>query len=719
MKNRRKILLYLGYSVVILTLLSLSLLSQATQGSQKFENYYLPLLITIAIGIILLLTIVVSYLIKIFLNYRKGLAGASLSITILWRTLLLAFFPMLFISYFAFKFLNYEFQSSFDEGINQALNNALVLSKKALQVRALNALDDSKAISRELTQLDYKSLKRRLESIRQRTGAYELTVVDERGFIQAFASADLTAVIPPIPEYGDFVRVQQERGIFTLESDSTHFQIRTLVSIDLNENSPNYYLQTVFQIPDTVSELTEQVNRTISERDRFNYLMPRVNRSFVFVLILVVLLAILLLILASISFANDMAQPIRELIQGTKRLSRGDFQGSIVVKRNDDFGTLMQSFNRMTGSLKAATEEAEHNRERVESERAYLETIIDHMTSGVMTLDYEYRLQTYNNRAESLLNNDLSQAIYGDLEVLDASLETYSHLIKQVLFSYEKGKSSEIEVEIASGGDNNVLIANITPLPSTDDLHGGYVVIFEVLGEYLQQQKQAAWEEVARRLAHEIKNPLTPIQLAAERLNYKLSGHLDEKEQRVLSRSIDVITKQVNSLKDMVNDFANFAKPVTASKTQLAFSLLLKDVFDLYRGHYEGINFHLQLDASNDNINANAQVLRQVLHNLAKNAIEACEAQRDKHPEFIGEISFLLTSDKTLRLCITDNGIGLPDTSQGQVFDPYVTTKEKGTGLGLAIVKKMVQEHQGTIKLSNRQDKQGAMAVLEFPLVEE
>lgn len=722
--NRRKILFYLGYAVALLSLLSLLLLSQATQGSQKFENYYQPLLITIAVGILCLLSIVIIYFYDIFSNYRRKLPGASLSLTILWRTLLLAAVPFFFIAYFAFKFLNYEFQSSFDEGINDALNSALVLSQKALDVRAVQALEDSHEVAKEITFYNFKELQTQLNKVRRRIGAHELTVFDEKGFIQAFAGSDLSVVLPLIPDHSAFSRVESEGGIFTLEKHNANFSIRTLIDVD-KYGSSNYYLQAVFQIPDTVSNLTEQVNRTINERDRFNYLMPRVSRSFVFVLILVVLLASLLLILSSIGFAGDMAKPIRDLVRGTKRVSKGDFEQQLIIKRNDDFGTLMQSFNGMTQSLKHATEEIEHNRDRIESERAYLATVINHMTAGVVTLDYQYRLQTYNERAKELLACDLSQAIYCDRAILGASLAAYKNLVNQVLQHYENGKQYEIEIEISTTEENKTLITNLTPLPSTDALHGGYVMIFEVLSDYLQKQKQAAWEEVARRLAHEIKNPLTPIQLAAERLNYKLSGQLDDKQQKMLSRSVDVITKQVTSLKDMVNDFSDFAKPLVTQKKPLKFSPLLNDVFDLYRGHYANVDFHLNIATAQDRILGNAQVLRQVLHNLLKNAIEACEMRGEKATNgYRGDItialenspSYLQSQEPRLILTITDNGIGLTE-SESQVFEPYVTTKEKGTGLGLAIVKKIIQEHQGAIKLKNRTDEQGTVVEITLSLL--
>ncbi|PID66749.1 MAG: hypothetical protein CR975_01580 [Gammaproteobacteria bacterium] len=708
-----KWIIRLGYFVTLITLISIFLLSQATQGSEKFEFFYETLLVSIFTGIILLFLIVFLLLWKIFRNYRHAVTGASLSLTILGRSLLLALLPLLFISFFAIKFLRYEFQSSFDKGISDALTNALVLSQKALNIRALQALQESQNVAETIAPYEYTVLQSNLEKIRRQVGANELTVFDEKGFIQAFSSADLSTIIPLVPEHSDFARVETEGGIFVIETDKEQFKIRVLT--DINKlGAPNYYLQSVFFIPDTVSKLTDQVNRTVSERDRFNYLMPRVNNSFIFVLLLALLLACLSLILSSVSFANDMVQPIKDLIRGTKNVSQGDFSRQVLVKRQDDFGTLINSFNQMTNYLKTATEEAEINRQKVESERAYLAAVINHMTSAVITLDYKGRLLTFNEFAEKLLECSLIEAVYINKEKLPFALEPYKNFINQLKLGDENQQGSEIEIEIAQSEITKRFIARLTALPSTDDLHGGYVIIFDEFGQYLERQKQAAWEEVARRLAHEIKNPLTPILLATERLNYKLSGHLPEKEQQVLKRSIDVISKQVNSLKNMVNDFSDYAKPITVKKTTLSLNKLLKDVFDLYQGHFEGIHFDLNIQAEREQISGNANVLRQVFHNVIKNAIEACEKNSN------GKI--IITSfnqDDKIVVTIDDNGGGLPDETSN-IFEPYITTKEKGTGLGLAIVKKIIDEHCGHIQLKNKAneqgDNQGVLVTLSFPL---
>ncbi len=710
--KKNKFIFQLGYFVTFITLLAIFFLSQATQGSKKFEEFYEYLLITTVIGIGCLFVIVVTFLWQTFRNYKNSVAGASLSLTILGRTLLLATIPLFFISFFSFKFLRYEFQSSFDKGISDALSNALVLSQKALNTRAIQALQESKNVAQLIAPYEYTTLQNNLESIRQRIHASELTVFDEKGFIQAFSSADQNMIIPLIPEHSDFIRVESESGIFVIESEEDKFKIRVLTNIN-KPGAPNYYLQSLFYIPDTVSELADQINKTVSERDKFNYLMPKVNNSFIFVLILALLLACLLLILSSIGFANDMVQPIRDLIKGTRNVSRGNFNRQVLAKRKDDFGTLIRSFNQMTLSLKYATEEAELNREKVESERAYLATVINHMTSGVITLDFRRRLLTYNERAEKLLACPLGEVVYLENEELGLNVEHYKNFISQLTLGYQDTNNKEIEIEVEQSNTTKHFIASLTALPSTDSLHGGYVIIFDEFGNYLQRQKQQAWEEVARRLAHEIKNPLTPILLAAERLNYKLSGHLQDSEQQLLTKSIDVITNQVKSLKNMVDDFSNYAKPSSNKKDRVVLNSLVRDVFALYQGHYENIHFELSIGAEKDLVYANSNLLRQVLHNLIKNSIEACGNSEES------TIAIASKNDgDTIIVEIRDNGFGLSKIDN-DIFEPYITTKEKGTGLGLAIVKKIIFDHNGEITLTNRKTERGAIATITLPLTNE
>jgi len=711
-KKIKKILSYLPYVVVFLTLLSLFFLSKATEGSQKFEQFYIPLLYSSISGIIFLILIVTIIVLKALNRYRLAIPGASLSMAILWRTLLLAFIPIVFISFFAFKFLGYEFQSSFDKGINDALNNALVLSKKSLSMHATQALNKTRAIATIIANYEYNQLQTQLDDIREKSKAYELAVFDEKGFIQSFSSLDTEKVIPVIPSHEDFIRATQQ-ATFVIDTDKKLFRIKTLVRIH-KIGPPNYYLQAIFYIPDSVSELAEQVNKTVAERDRISYLMPKVSDSFIMVLILVVSLSGLLLVLSSINFSNDIAKPIRVLIDGTKKVSRGNFSQQLFARRHDDFGVLIASFNQMMSSLKKATNEVELNKNKLESERAYLETVINHMTSGVITLDNRLRLLTYNEQAQKLLACSLLPAIGCAVDNLPAGLDDYKSLIEQLSLQSLQAKqkqTAEIEVGIDHQGDNKQLIANATMLPLSDRLKEGYVIIFDEVGFYLQKQKEAAWEEVARRLAHEIKNPLTPILLAAERLNYKLGEHLADKEKQLLNRSIEVISNQVKSMKSMVDDFSDFARPLSSKKIPISIEQIVKNVFYLYREQSSTIHFQLHLSALKDQVMGNEHLIRQMLNNLIKNAIEATEKQLQGQIEVVTK-----NQDDTIIISVKDNGIGLSPNNE-KLFDPYMTTKEKGTGLGLAIVKKIVQAHRGKIVLHNNVDQPGAMAVVYLPLL--
>lgn len=708
-KNR---ILGLGYLVAVITLVSIYLLAQSTEGSQQFEKNYYALLITIGMGIFCLFIIVSIYSVKLLSNYKKSIPGASLSLTILWRTLLLAIIPLLFLAFFAFKFLSYDFQTSFDEGIDSALNNSLILSQKALDNRALQALRDTNAAAIIIAPFEYIRLQSELEGIRNNIGAYELTVFDEKGFIQAFSGENRQVIVPNIPNHDNFLRVENEGGLFSIETQNLQFQIRTLTIIN-KPGAPNYYLQAIFHIPDTISDLTDQVSQTIAERDKFNYLKPKISSSFIYVLGLVLSLASLFLILSAINFANHMARPIRDLIRGTKKVSQGDFSQQLALDRKDDFGTLVNSFNLMTSSLKKATNEAEMNRLKVENERAYLATVINNMTSAVITLDDEKKLLTYNEYAEKLLDSDLSSIVFTPLLELTDTFAVYFQFISQLNIESMTTKTQESEITLTINKNQQQFIARITALPANHHRQGGFVVIFDDLTKYWEKQKQAAWEEVAKRLAHEIKNPLTPILLAAERLQYKLQDKLDENEVAVLNRSIEVITNQVKSLKNMVNDFSDFAKPVKTQKTPVIIHSLIQEINELYKDYYKNIQLTCALNAACDTVLGNESALRQVFHNLIKNAIESCDKQSN------GEIT--ITTSNTgnqLNVEVSDNGKGLPEDFQ-KLFDPYITTKEKGTGLGLAIVKKIIDEHHGNIQLRNRTTQSGAVAILTLPIPQE
>lgn len=702
----------LSISVILFTLISLYFLSKASEGSKQFENYYIPLIIFAVLGIGALFIIALTYLYKLFVNYKNKVPGTKLTVSLLLRTLLLAFIPIIFISFFAIKFLSYDFQISFDKGINEALNNSLKLSKKSIDIRAVQAYNKTKFITDIISRFDYQELMFKLEQIRKDSEAYELAVFDDNGFIMAMASQDQSKVIPSIPEPSEIYRSQERGSFFTIQSINDDYQIKIISRIE-RSISEVYYLQAIYSIPFSVSQLAQQVNATINERDKFYFIKPKISNTLTFTLLLIICAMSLLLLLSTIRFANNMTQPIRDLLKGTIKVAKGDFSQQFKMGRNDDFGILIRSFNSMTRSLDETTRLAEKNRVEVEKERAYLSTVINHINSAVITLDYKGNLLTYNTPAEKLLSADLS-VLFSDEEKIDNnnSITNYINFVNSLKPFLQQDKHIEEEIEVDINNRHKKFIIRVTALPVNKDILGGFVIIFDDLGLYWQKQKEAAWEEVARRLAHEIKNPLTPIQLAAERINYKLTPVLPEKEQSILSRSIEVITNQVKSMKDMVDDFSSYAKPTNDKKTVISVHSLLHELIDLYQqSEFKNITYHLQASANHHLIKGNANLLRQVFHNLIKNAVESIDNKTGGKIEIITE-----NSDNNLVIKVIDNGGGLNSDNQ-QIFEPYVTTKIKGSGLGLAIVKKIIIEHQGDIEINNNKN-EGACVTLKFPSYE-
>lgn len=710
--------------VISVTAIALILLALATQGMDAFEKVHKILMLVSVSGIVILFGIVAYYVARLLRNYLNKTPGAGLSINLLLRTLFLSAIPILFISYFAVQFTGYRFQATFDQRIDDALNNSLTLSEKTLEERRTQAINNTQEVARII--LASKNFTRRaanprlishFDGLRQYLNFDELTFFDQNGFVVTHSSKSSNRLIPT-PTSANEIILTDEIGTFNVvESIENGFQIRTVVryrdGIDLLDKSNRYYVQSVILIPDSLANLTKQVRETVNERDKFNYLRPRVNSGFIFVLTLMTLLSLLFLILSSVALSDYMVKPIRELIRATVKVRKGDFELATTdtPTRKDDFGTLLKSFNLMTNSLRDANSRAETSQKQVESQRAYLATVIQHISSPVITLNQHRELLMFNEQAERLLAMSLrplvknNAASSGSYLALMQQLDDDFHAIK------ETGQSFTKEVMIDVQDESIELFVKMAELPQIASNAGGFVIMFEPMAEFRQRERAQAWSEVARRLAHEIKNPLTPIQLATERLNYKLSSSLDEDEQQILKKSTNVIINQVKAMQNIVDDFSQFAKP-TAPENRTCFEVepLLNDVIALYESD-EGYQLRTEIKTTATCVRGESVKLRQVLHNVIKNAIEATQAVDTPMITVRAE-----RQDNQLVISIEDNGIGLPNNKDKAIFEPYVTTKEKGTGLGLAIVKKIMTEHNGSIVLQNNLDA-GVTVQLVLPIV--
>jgi nitrogen fixation/metabolism regulation signal transduction histidine kinase len=405
--------------------------------------------------------------------------------------------------------------------------------------------------------------------------------------------------------------------------------------------------------------------------------------------------------------AQQLVAPIRDLAQGTQAVAAGKYDLQLPPGRSDELGFLVDSFNQMMRNLAQARDQAETSQQLVEQQRAYLEVVLTRLSSGVITLDPAGLLHTFNAAAEQILGvrldtEDSEQASH---------LQSFFDAIRPHLDTTADWRQ---EVTLFSNSGRQILLCRGSSLPEIIGLQGGHVIVFDDITTLMQAQRDAAWGEVARRLAHEIKNPLTPIQLAAERIRRKYLNTLEPEDAGILDRGTHTIVQQVQAMKEMVDAFDEYARAPQLKLVQLSLNKLVTEVLYLYRDYPSEPAIELQLDPGKPSIKADAGRMRQLLHNLVKNSLEALGDAPD--PKIQITTRDCLDGDTAfVELSITDNGPGFPDSSIGNIMEPYVTTKPKGTGLGLAIVRKIVEEHGGLIELGNTADSTGAQVIIRLP----
>jgi PAS domain S-box-containing protein len=443
------------------------------------------------------------------------------------------------------------------------------------------------------------------------------------------------------------------------------------------------------------------------------YMRGQIKFSFALSLSLVLLLGLFAAAWAAVFTARRLVQPISDIAEGTRAVAEGDYNKQLPLPRvEDELGLLVSSFNSMTRRVARAHNALEDNRRKLQIQHNYLETVLRGLSTGVMALDAEGRIQTANRAADQILGVSLADLQGQSLEALGAASEVLQPFVEHSLQGLSAGvREGRAEVTLYRGGGRQVLLCRHSPLEVAPGEAGGHVLVFDDVTELVKAQRDAAWGEVARRLAHEIKNPLTPIQLSAERLRRKYLGSMAPEDGAVLDRATHTIVQQVEAMKAMVNDFSDYAKPSKLQLKPVRVDDFLAEVIALYEGGSQQV--HLERGAPGLMIEADAVRLRQVLHNLLKNALEAA-----------GEQGRILVSSRIgeeegrdyVEIAVSDNGPGFDPELIGQVFEPYVTSKTKGTGLGLAIVKRIVSEHGGVIQAENPSGG-GGRVVLRLPAI--
>jgi nitrogen fixation/metabolism regulation signal transduction histidine kinase len=429
------------------------------------------------------------------------------------------------------------------------------------------------------------------------------------------------------------------------------------------------------------------------------------TRIYAMTLTLTVLLALFTAIATAFVLARRLSAPLSILAEGTQAVAAGDFTPRQAIYSRDELGVLTQSFSQMTRQLDDARRDTERHRAEVESARAYLESILANLSAGVLVFDRRFLLRTVNLGAQTILGDDFTGLLGENVDTWPRE-QNVGRAIRDAFAEHiRKEWQTQIELE-RPGALPQILLLRGTQLPEGSS--GGYVVVFDDVTRLVAAQRSAAWGEVARRLAHEIKNPLTPIQLSAERLQIKFADKLSGSDAEMLNRATQTIINQVQAMKRMVNEFSDYARMPAPELAALDLNALIGEVLGLYETSRASIDVDLAPDLPA--VWGDASQLRQIIHNLLRNAEDAQEA--DDEPQ----ISVITRGvDGMAELEVRDCGPGFPAEIMARVFEPYVTTKAGGTGLGLAIVKKIVDEHQGRIRINNRQPV-GAEVSIRLPL---
>jgi nitrogen fixation/metabolism regulation signal transduction histidine kinase len=690
-----------------LILLSLQLMSSATQESSRLSQMYSWLLLVNGIGFVALLILVGINIYSLVRQLRKREAGSRLTTRMVSLFVLLSFVPAATVFYFSMQFLHKSIDSWFNVEIDRAMEDALELSQTSLDERKLWQLRKSQQLAEKLRNKSQISIILDLERYRSELDASEMTLLSKKGRVIGFGGVNPSDILPSLPV--DQIWLKMHEGYVGLDSvRDDELVIQTVVPI---KSEQDQYLQILFPVPVRIADLADSVEFAFVRFQEVTFLRNSLKLSFSLVLSLVLLISLLAAIWVAFQIIRNIVAPVKELVKGTRTVAEGNYEHLLPVMSQDDLGFLVKSFNEMMTRIAGSRDEARLASLEVENQRTYLETLLSSLTSGVISFDAEFKIRTANQAANVILHtqirrfygktlHDLGQE-YTDLSVL---VDTIQQLLEQSEDVWQQSMA------IMGPNGRQELLCRGTVLHSPEGKRIGGVVVIDEMTDLIQAQKNAAWGEVARRLAHEIKNPLTPIQLSAERLQHKLAGDLDEKNAAILERSTRTIVNQVEAMKKMVQEFSEYARPAKNQAEKINLAKLIKEVLALYTLQ-STVKFNVECEEPLPFVRADPVNMRQVLHNLVKNALEAVSID--------GKITIKLEaindrSANFLQLAIHDNGPGIPAEHVEKVFEPYVTTKTKGTGLGLAIVKKIVEEHGGSIWV-DRTIKQGAGFIVRLP----
>jgi len=691
----------------------LDLMSDAVQNSEGLSRAFVPLLLLVLLGLLVLAAIMAVNVVKLVRHYRRQAAGSRLTGRILVRFAWISLLPVGIVYYYSLGFLLQGIDSWFDVEIDRAMKDAIALNQASLDLNQRVLLKYSERLFVGIEDSSMTALTLSLETLRRHAGALEASILDSRGQIQGYANEDPTQLVPDTPEREVLQRVLAGANYVGLEARTDGDLVVRVLVVDRTSTPPRA-LQVIFPTSQHLSRLSQGLEDAYNRYTELAYLRQSLKLSFTVTLSLVLVFSLMAALIAAFHTARHLVAPVADIARGTQAVAKGDYEQQLPVPGHDDeLAFLVASFNAMTYRIAQARDAAARSRQAVEAQRTYLETVLGRLSSGVVTIDPDQRPRTVNPIARHILGLLPGEVQRQDLAGLARRHPRIRHWLRMVQGHLDRPEDWREEITLFSDEGRQILLCRGGPLLSAGQDGRGHVVVFDDITTLITAQRDAAWGEVARRLAHEIKNPLTPIQLSAERLRHKLLPKLRDRDAGILDRAIATIVAQVEAMKTMVNDFSNYARPPKMEAEPLCLDDLVSEILDLYHSAGSGSGLALTLAAPNIPIMGDPLRLRQVIHNLIKNAQEAMAGQAESR--ILVATSQVEHAGQTfIELRIQDRGGGIDETLLATVFEPYVTSKTKGTGLGLAIVKKIIEDHGGIIWAENTDG--GALLTARFPV---
>lgn len=688
---------------VVLTFLllavSLTLINQSTNSPNPSDNISRWLVPLNVITLIILFLLITVNLVRALIRLRSKETGSRYTLRLMSAFSILTVLPVLVVSYFSMNFIGDRIDNWYNVQIERALGDSLELAQRSLKTGMSLHLRDIELTARELFKVDETEYAYMLEKQRQDMNAYEMVLLDSNKRVLAYSGLDTERLFDHFPADNIF-RILENRGFYLeLEPDgSGELYSRVAVTMKKDLLSETYTLTALFPVSQKFTGLSESVQQARDDYQAKKFQRTSIKYGFRLSLFIIMVLSVLFALWAAFVYSKRLTSPIRKLLDGTLAVASGDLQKKLPVSSKDDFSLLARSFNTMTTRLSEAKRESEKSRLQVQRQHDYLNIVLNHLTSGVMTLDESLMIRRINAAGSQLLKLKGQNLAGKKLTEVDDTSVIMTDFIEAILPKLHSDEA-EWKADIASTFNNKrrIFLCQGVALPELMNGEKGVVLVFDDMTEIVQAEHDAAWSEVARRLAHEIKNPLTPIQLSAERLQHRLSPELSESSADLLQRMTHTITHQVEAMKTMVNAFSEYARTPSLQFQRADLNKLVSDVAELYRANEQQVDIALELGEI-PNTAIDIHRLRQVLINLIKNSLEALESQ--EQPREIAISTQLNEADEIL-VRLSDNGPGVDESLLPQLFEPYISNKSKGTGLGLAIVKKIIEEHSGSITVRN------------------